>query len=103
MRPRTISPLVRRTASSPPAPAMADAVRKEIELDGRRVSYTLRRSARARYLRAEIGMRTGLRVTLPEGLNEARVESFLHARRRWVLGALTRLERLAALIPERTL
>lgn len=83
--------------------AMTEAVRKEIELDGRRVSYTLRRSARARYLRADIGLRTGLRVTLPDGLNEARVETFLRARRRWVLGALTRLERLASLIPNRTL
>jgi hypothetical protein len=76
---------------------------REIELEGRRVSYTLRRSARARYLRADIGLRTGLRVTLPDGLNEARVESFLHARRVWVIRALQRLERLAALIPDRSL
>lgn len=76
---------------------------REIELGGRRVRYTLRRSARARYLRADIGLRTGLRVTLPDGLNEARVEAFLHARRVWVLRSLTRLERLASLIPNRTL
>src|SRR6185503_15227313 len=76
---------------------------REIELEGRRVSYTLRRSARARYLRADIGLRTGLRVTLPDGLNEARIESFLHARRVWVIRALQRLERLAALIPDRSL
>jgi predicted metal-dependent hydrolase len=76
---------------------------REIELEGRRVSYTLRRSIRARYLRADIGLRTGLRVTLPDGLSEARVEAFLHARRVWVLRALQRLERLAALIPERDL
>jgi predicted metal-dependent hydrolase len=80
-----------------------DLERREIELDGRRVSYTLRRSARARYLRADIGLRTGLRVTLPDGLNEARVETFLRSRRVWVLRALTRLERLAMLIPDRTL
>ena len=76
---------------------------REIELEGRRVSYTLRRSARARYLRADIGLRTGLRVTLPDGLNEARIESFLHSRRVWVIRALQRLERLAALIPDRSL
>ena len=58
---------------------------------------------RARYLRADIGLRTGLRVTLPDGLSEARVEAFLRARRVWVLRALTRLERLASLIPDRTL
>lgn len=77
--------------------------RREIELDGRRVSYTLRRSARAKYLRADIGLRIGLRVTLPEGLSESRIETFLHSRRVWVLRALKRLERLATLIPDRTL
>lgn len=77
--------------------------RREIELDGRRVSYTLRRSARARYLRADIGLRTGLRVTLPVGLSEARIEPFLRSRRVWVLRALGRLERLASLIPDRSL
>ncbi|HVE41339.1 MAG TPA: SprT family zinc-dependent metalloprotease [Planctomycetota bacterium] len=76
---------------------------REIQLDGRCVSYTLRRSARARYLRADIGLRTGLRVTLPDGLNESRIETFLRARQVWVLRALGRLERLAALIPDRTL
>jgi predicted metal-dependent hydrolase len=80
-----------------------DVERRQIELDGRCVSYTLRRSARARYLRADIGLRTGLRVTLPDGLNESRVETFLRSRRVWVLRALTRLQRLAMLIPDRTL
>src|SRR5436190_6201823 len=146
MRPRTTSPLLRRTASSWSRPSIAatsaeqtrsmghvlppggvsgradfstrkmrvirifgilgavqDVEVRQIELDGRSVSYTLRRSARARYLRADIGLRTGLRVTLPDGLNEARIEAFLRSRRVWVLRALGRLERLAALIPDRSL
>jgi len=80
-----------------------DEERREIDLDGRVVAYRLRRSPRARYLRADIGLRTGLRVTLPEGLAEAKVEAFLRSRRAWVLRSLARLERLAALIPDRTL
>ena len=76
---------------------------RKIELDGRVVAYTLLRSARARYLRADIGLRGGLRVTLPEGLNESRVAAFLKSRRRWVLRALDRLAKLAAVIPDRTL
>jgi predicted metal-dependent hydrolase len=80
-----------------------DNLRREIEIEGRRISYLLRRSLRARYLRADIGLRTGLRVTLPEGLNEARVDQFLRSRRRWLLRALTRLERLASIIPDRSL
>lgn len=78
-------------------------LRREIDLEGRRIPYVLRKSARARYLRADIGLRTGLRVTLPDGLNEARVEAFLRSRRRWLIRALGRLERLAAIIPDRTL
>jgi len=78
-------------------------LQREIDLEGRRIPYVLRKSPRARYLRADLGLRTGLRVTLPEGLNEARVEAFLRSRRRWLLRALVRLERLAAIIPDRTL
>ncbi len=78
-------------------------VRREIEIEGRRIPYLLRRSVRARYLRADIGLRTGLRVTLPEGLNEARVDAFLQSRRTWLLRALSRLERLASIIPDRSL
>jgi predicted metal-dependent hydrolase len=81
---------------------MEDA-RREILIEGRRIPYVLRRSLRARYLRADIGLRTGLRVTLPEGLNESRVESFLRSRRRWLLRALERLESLAAISPDRSL
>ena len=80
-----------------------EEVRREIELEGKRIPYLLRRSVRARYLRADIGLRTGLRVTLPEGLNEARVDSFLRSRRRWLMRALVRLERLASIIPDRSL
>lgn len=77
--------------------------RREIQLDARRVRYTVRRSARARWLRARIDLRTGLSVTLPDGLDEARVEPFLRSRRRWILRVLKRFDRLAPLIPERTL
>ena len=83
--------------------AAMEEIRRQIEIEGRRISYVLRRSLRARYLRADIGLRTGLRVTLPDGLNETRVDSFLRSRRRWLLRALVRLEKLAAIIPDRSL
>jgi len=80
-----------------------EEARREIELNGRLVGYVLRRSARARYIRADIGLRTGLRVTLPEGIAETRAAAFLKSRHVWVLRSLTRLERLASIIPDRTL
>lgn len=82
---------------------MKDLLERDIELEGKRVRFTLRRSPRARYLRADIGLRTGLRVTLPEGMNEGRVAEFLRARKTWILRALERLSRLASIIPVRSL
>jgi predicted metal-dependent hydrolase len=77
--------------------------RREINLDGRRVAYALRRSDRARWIRAEIGLRTGLRVTLPAAMDESAADSFLRTRWRWVFRVLRRFERLAAIVPDRTL
>jgi hypothetical protein len=82
---------------------MSGTARRRITLEGKRITYTLRRSARARVLRAEIALHTGLRVTLPEGMNERSVWEFLHSRRRWVVGALERIDRLGAILPDRDL
>lgn len=82
---------------------MDDAQTREIELEDRRVPYTLRRSGRARWLRAEMGLRTGLRVTIPAGMDESAVPAFLRSRRRWILRVLRRFERLASIVPDRTL
>ncbi|HXX92793.1 MAG TPA: M48 family metallopeptidase [Planctomycetota bacterium] len=75
----------------------------EIVLEGRRVPYRLRRSDRARWVHAEIGLRTGLRVTLPAALDASVAETFLRSRRRWVVRVLGRFERLAQIVPDRTL
>ncbi|HLF94445.1 MAG TPA: SprT family zinc-dependent metalloprotease, partial [Planctomycetota bacterium] len=82
---------------------MDAAETREIDLEGRRVAYALRRSGRARWLRAEVGLRTGLRVTLPAGLDESAVPPFLRSRRRWILRVLKRFERLASIVPDRKL
>ena len=77
--------------------------KREIELDNRRVAFTLRRSDRARWIRAELGLRTGLRVTLPAAMAESEIAPFLRSRRRWILRVLHRFERLASIIPDRPL
>jgi predicted metal-dependent hydrolase len=76
---------------------------REIDLDGRRVPYALRRSGRARWIRAEIGLRTGLRVTLPAAMDLSAADSFLRSRRRWIVRVLRKFERLAAIVPDRPL
>jgi predicted metal-dependent hydrolase len=76
---------------------------RTIRLAGHEVAYALCRSRRARRIRADAGLRTGLRVTLPEGMSDEAVEPFLYSHRRWVLRTLRRFERLSGLIPDRTL
>jgi predicted metal-dependent hydrolase len=86
-----------------PSGEMEPLESRTIDLGGRQVSYALCRSRRARRIRADAGLRTGLRVTLPEGMSDQAVEPFLKSHRRWVLRTLRRFERLSTLIPDRTL
>jgi hypothetical protein len=82
---------------------MRDWDARTLDLDGEAVPFALRRSDRARRLRAEVAVRGGLRVTLPARMDESRVEPFLRRHRRWLRRALRRAARLAAVMPERTL
>jgi hypothetical protein len=59
------------------------------------VPYVLRRSRRARRLRAEILPGTGLVVVLPEGASEAAIAPFLARHGRWLRNGLRRAARLA--------
>ncbi len=65
----------------------------EISLDGRAIRYTLKRSARARYVRFEVRSETGLTVVVPLRYPLAGLSEMLRAKRRWILGKLAQLER----------
>jgi predicted metal-dependent hydrolase len=82
---------------------MTRDVARVIQIENRTIAFTLRRSLRARWMRADLSLRAGLRVTLPAGMEESRALAFLRSRSRWLVRALGRLERLAAIIPDRTL
>ena len=81
---------------------MAEEVRS-VDIDGKTVDFELRRSDRARWMRAEVALRTGLRVTLPAREPESKIEPFLRSRRRWLFRALKRFARLSTIIPDRVL
>jgi predicted metal-dependent hydrolase len=66
-----------------------------LDLDGLKVSYALRRSRRARWMRAEFTPDAGLVVVLPERESEGKVADFLRRHRRWLLRGLRRAARLA--------
>lgn len=81
--------------------------RREIELSGRRLAYTLRRSARSRRLRLTVDPRRGVVVSVPvatrRGWADPRreVERFLREREAWVQRHLARLERERAQVAAR--
>jgi hypothetical protein len=75
----------------------------EVDLEGRRIPFELNVSPRARWVRAEVVLHRGLRVFVPEGKGEAEAVEFLRRRRRWLVRALARMERLAERVPVRSL
>jgi predicted metal-dependent hydrolase len=73
--------------------------RAELTLAGRAVSYTLRRSPRAKWASGWIRPETGLVVTLPLHSPSDQAEAFLLRHQRWVLRQLDRLARRSAALP----
>ncbi len=59
-----------------------------VELEGRRIPYALKRSARARTWRLQIGAGTGLQVIVPQRFDLQRIPPILQARHRWILKTL---------------
>ena len=70
----------------------ASVVRK-IVLGGETISYSIRRSPRARYLRMTIGVTEGLVVTVPRFGGEHMVESLLRQKAAWILKHTRRMKR----------
>jgi hypothetical protein len=65
----------------------------EIGLDGRAIRYTLKRSARARYVRFEVRRETGLTVVVPLRYPLDKLPEMLRAKRHWILVKLAQFER----------
>jgi len=58
---------------------------RHVVLDGRSISYTLKRSPRARYVRLEIRENDGLAVIVPRRYDLRHLDEVLHRRARWIL------------------
>ncbi len=78
--------------------AKRDAAIREIVLGSERVTYVIRESPRARYLRMTMNVDGGLVVTLPRYGGEHLVESFLRDKAAWILKHLRRMKRLSTKI-----
>ena len=60
----------------------------QINLDGQTIACIVKRSARARYIRFEVRLDTGLTVVIPRFYNIGQIHSLLETKRRWILSKL---------------
>jgi predicted metal-dependent hydrolase len=70
-------------------------IKKTINLAGQSVEYTLRESARVRYLRLSMTMDYGLVVTRPRRIPEFFVERFLREKTNWILKYITKVAKVS--------
>ena len=66
-----------------------------VNLAGRTVSYTVRRSGRAKNLRLQVGLETGLEIIAPEKFNLDALEDILRDKQNWIIDKLDHFARLA--------
>lgn len=62
--------------------------RGTISLAGRQVAYTVKRSDRARYIRLQVGVETGLEVVVPRKFNLKDLDDILRKKQKWILDKL---------------
>jgi predicted metal-dependent hydrolase len=73
-----------------PRPPLTIIGEHKTSIDGQAVSYTLKRSARARCARLEIRQATGLTIVIPKSYNVTDISDLIQKKKRWILNNLTR-------------
>ncbi len=77
-------------------------MQKEIILNNQKVSYTFRKSRRARYMRLTIKMDASLVVSVPWQMSENTAEKFLREKSQWILGKLKYFKNRKSSLPPAT-
>jgi len=62
--------------------------KREAILDGQAISYIIKRSPKAKYVRLDVRSETGLTVVVPKSYKSERVPELLREKRRWILDFL---------------
>ena len=70
-------------------------------LDGQTISYTVKRSARAKYFRLEVRSETGLTVVIPRSYDIRQIPDRLQAKKSWILSKLVKCGKLPPPATER--
>lgn len=73
-----------------------------ITLRGQTITYTVRRSARARYVRLRVSAQLGLEVVVPARGRPPEIAALLHERAEWILRTLDRIAAQEAARPAPT-
>ncbi|MBN1366321.1 MAG: M48 family metallopeptidase [Dehalococcoidales bacterium] len=75
----------------------------DIVIDGRVVKYNLKQSFRARHVRLEIRIKSGLSVIVPRRYNPLEIKRFLQSKSRWILNKLEEYQVLNNQLDNQTL
>jgi predicted metal-dependent hydrolase len=87
----------------PSRPQLALLGTFKIILEGQSVSYTLKRSSRAKYVRLEVRTETGLTVVVPRSYKLGNLSGLLKKKREWILSKLGRHGKAQPLVDEKEL
>ena len=71
-------------------PRLTIVGKREAILDGQAISYIIKRSPKAKYVRLEVRSETGLTVVIPKSYKSDRIPDLLRERRRWISGKLAK-------------
>ena len=63
---------------------------RKTTLDGQTISYIVKRSANAKYIRLEVRSETGLTVVIPRSDNAGHIPDLLEGKRGWILSKLAK-------------
>ncbi len=76
-------------------------MRKEIEIDNKKIPFTFRKSARARMLRLTVYCDGNIVATIPRNISENIVEEFIKKKADWIISKISHFQQNKAL-PQRT-
>jgi len=75
-------------------PRLSLAGERKTTLDGQAISYTVKRSTKAKHIRLEVKSGTGLTVVIPNSYNARYIPDLLEAKREWILSKLAKCGQL---------
>ncbi len=68
--------------------------KREAILDGQTISYVIKRSSKAKYVRLEVRSETGLTIVIPRSYKSGRIPAVLRKKQRWILGKLAKFSQV---------